>query len=169
VDVKTSDGYIIRVFVIAFTKKDKKQVKKTSYAQTSQVKEIRKRIFDILNKQISKTNVNQLVQYLTGDQYTMEIEKSAKFIFPLNNVLIKKVKVLKRPKIDAVKLQEMYSHEKQARTAGTAKVDEEDDAANTLKVNNKKEKQTKEWFWYIIFVWKIVLIFNYFELNLFNT
>jgi small subunit ribosomal protein S3Ae len=112
VDVKTADGYIIRVFVIAFTKRSPKQVKKTSYAQTSQVKDIRKKIFDILNKEIAKTNINTLVSHLIGDTYTQMIEKACKFIYPLQNVTIKKVKVLKRPKIDATKLAEMYNHEK---------------------------------------------------------
>jgi len=37
-DVKTADGYVLRVFVIAFTAKRKNQRRKTSYAQSSQVK-----------------------------------------------------------------------------------------------------------------------------------
>jgi hypothetical protein len=36
-EVKTSDGYTLRVFIIGFTKKSRDQIKKTSYAQTSQV------------------------------------------------------------------------------------------------------------------------------------
>jgi hypothetical protein len=37
VDVKTTDGYLLRVFVIGFTKKQRTQIRKTSYAQRSQV------------------------------------------------------------------------------------------------------------------------------------
>ena len=36
-DVKTTDGYLIRMFCIAFTKKRAEQLKKTCYARTSQV------------------------------------------------------------------------------------------------------------------------------------
>ena len=37
VDVKTADGYYLRMFCIAFTKKRQGQIKKTCYAQSSQV------------------------------------------------------------------------------------------------------------------------------------
>jgi small subunit ribosomal protein S3Ae len=38
VDVKTTDGYFLRMFCISFTKKRPGQVKKTAYAQSSQVR-----------------------------------------------------------------------------------------------------------------------------------
>lgn len=38
VDVKTTDGYFLRLFCISFTKKRPGQVKKTAYAQSSQVR-----------------------------------------------------------------------------------------------------------------------------------
>lgn len=37
VDVKTTDGYLLRLFCISFTMKRPGQVKKTCYAQSSQV------------------------------------------------------------------------------------------------------------------------------------
>lgn len=38
VDVKTTDGYTLRMFCIAFTKKRQGQIKRTCYAQSSQVR-----------------------------------------------------------------------------------------------------------------------------------
>eukprot|EP00882_Tetradesmus_deserticola_P033025 GHRQ01037687.1.p1 GENE.GHRQ01037687.1~~GHRQ01037687.1.p1 ORF type:complete len:164 (-),score=83.80 GHRQ01037687.1:204-695(-) len=38
VDVKTSDGFTLRMFCIAFTKKRQGQIKRTAYAQSSQVR-----------------------------------------------------------------------------------------------------------------------------------
>ncbi len=38
----------------------------------------------------------------------MEIEKACQSIFPLQNVFIRKVKVLKKPKFDLLKLMEMH-------------------------------------------------------------
>ncbi len=38
VDVKTTDGYTLRVFCIAFTKKRQGQIKRTCYAQSAQVR-----------------------------------------------------------------------------------------------------------------------------------
>ncbi len=37
VDVKTTDGYLLRVFCIGFTKKRQNQIKKTCYAQHAKV------------------------------------------------------------------------------------------------------------------------------------
>ena len=42
VDVKTTDGYILRLFCVGFTKKRTNQIRKTSYAQHQQVRQIRK-------------------------------------------------------------------------------------------------------------------------------
>ncbi|KAI3785361.1 hypothetical protein L1987_44479 [Smallanthus sonchifolius] len=38
VDVKTTDNYTLRIFYIGFTKKRANQVKRTCYAQSSQIK-----------------------------------------------------------------------------------------------------------------------------------
>lgn len=40
VDVKTTDGFTLRMFCIAFTKKRQGQIKRTAYAQSSQVRTI---------------------------------------------------------------------------------------------------------------------------------
>jgi hypothetical protein len=42
------------------------------------------------------------------DSIGAEIEKKCQSIFPLQNVLIRKVKVLKKPKFDLTKLMEMH-------------------------------------------------------------
>merc|ERR1711887_414137 len=44
VDVKTTDGYLLRVFCIGFTQKRNNQRKKTCYAKSTQVKAIRKKM-----------------------------------------------------------------------------------------------------------------------------
>jgi len=43
VDVKTTDGYLLRLFAIGFTKRRPNQTRKTSYAQSSQERAIRKK------------------------------------------------------------------------------------------------------------------------------
>merc|ERR1712060_115579 len=43
VDVKTTDGYVVRLFVIAFTKRRQDQVKTNCYAQSAQIRKIRKK------------------------------------------------------------------------------------------------------------------------------
>lgn len=41
VDVKTTDSYTLRLFVIAFTKKRVNQQKTTCYAQSSQIRQVK--------------------------------------------------------------------------------------------------------------------------------
>ena len=48
VDVKTTDGYVLRLFCIAFTKKRPGQVRKTAYAQSSQIRAIRRKMVEIM-------------------------------------------------------------------------------------------------------------------------
>ena len=66
-DCKSQDGYVIRVFVIGFTRESANQKKKTNYALASQQKEIRKRINEIVAKEVAKSNANQLLQLFTSE------------------------------------------------------------------------------------------------------
>jgi small subunit ribosomal protein S3Ae len=108
-EVKTQDGYILRVFVVAFTGKQATQARKTSYAQHQQIKAIRKKIVEIITKEASTSNLSDLVAKLNHvDQFPKLITKACQFIYPLSGALIKKVKTLKKPKFDIVRLNELY-------------------------------------------------------------
>merc|ERR1712129_60845 len=84
VDVKTTDGYVLRLFCIGFTKKRMNQLKKTCYANNAQVK--------VIPESIGK-----------------EVEKACSGIYPLQNVFVRKVKMLKKPKFDLTKLLEVHA------------------------------------------------------------
>ncbi|KCV71349.1 30S ribosomal protein S3Ae [Fonticula alba] len=109
VDVRTTDGYHLRVFVIGFTQRRSNQVKKTTYAQTSQILAIRKKMFEILNKEVSTVDLKELVAKLIAESIGKTIEKECKVIYPLHNVFLRKVKVLRKPKFDASKLMELHA------------------------------------------------------------
>ena len=108
VDVKTTDGYLLRLFAIAFTRRRPNQVKKTAYAQTSQIRAIRSRMFEVMTRETVNEDLKGLVQKLMPEAIGREIEKACKGIFPLQNVFIRKVKVLKAPKLDVTKLLELH-------------------------------------------------------------
>lgn len=55
-DTKSGDGYVLRVFAIAFTRESPNQKSKTNYAQSSQQKAIRKKMNEIIAKEIAKSN-----------------------------------------------------------------------------------------------------------------
>lgn len=109
VDVKTTDGYTVRMFCIAFTRRRPNQVKKTSYAQASQVRAIRKKMMDIMTREASTSDLKELVQKFIPESIGKEIEKACQTIYPLQNVFIRKVKVLKAPRFDVSKLLELHT------------------------------------------------------------
>ncbi|KAE8658338.1 40S ribosomal protein S3a [Hibiscus syriacus] len=71
VDVKTTDNYTLRMFCIGFTKRRPNQVKRTCYAQSSQIRQ--KFIPEMIGK---------------------EIEKATSSIYPLQNVFIRSRRLL---------------------------------------------------------------------------
>lgn len=117
VDIKTTDGYTLRVFTIAFTKKSKNQVKTTCYAQASQIRAIRLKMREIIIAEANKCDLTTLVLKLIPDVIGREIEKKCAGIYPLQNCFVRKVKVLKKPKFDLLKLMEVHGDSKEGEAA----------------------------------------------------
>merc|ERR1719223_893503 len=86
VDVKTADGYVLRLFCIGFTKKRNNQLKKTCYANSSQQKLIRKKMREIMAKEASSSDLNELVKKLIPEVIGKEIEKACHGVYPMQNV-----------------------------------------------------------------------------------
>ncbi len=77
IDVRTTDGYLVRLFAIAFTRKNRQQVKKTTYAQSSQIRQIRQKMFEIMKRE-SECELKELVQKFVPESIGREIEKATK-------------------------------------------------------------------------------------------
>lgn len=73
-------------------------------------------MFDIINKESSSCDLKELVQKFVPEVIGKEIEKACQGIYPLQNVLVRKVKILKAPKFDLGKLLELHGE-------GSAKTD----------------------------------------------
>merc|ERR1712205_203118 len=120
VDVKTTDGYVLRMFCIGFTKKRMNQLKKTCYANSSQQKLIRKKMSDIITREATSCDLKELVNKFIPEVIGKEIEKACHGVYPLQNVHVRKVKMLKKPKFDITKLLDIHGD------AGLAPVSGED-------------------------------------------
>jgi len=107
-DVKTTDGYLLRVFTIGFTKRRPNQTRTTSYAQSGQVRQIRKKMVSVINREVAKSDISQLILKLSTEVIGRAIEKQCQSIYPLQNVLVRKVKVLRYPKADIGRLLELH-------------------------------------------------------------
>eukprot|EP00747_Dinoflagellata_sp_TGD_P151511 gnl/TRDRNA2_/TRDRNA2_177214_c0_seq28.p1 gnl/TRDRNA2_/TRDRNA2_177214_c0~~gnl/TRDRNA2_/TRDRNA2_177214_c0_seq28.p1 ORF type:complete len:267 (-),score=107.46 gnl/TRDRNA2_/TRDRNA2_177214_c0_seq28:51-851(-) len=108
VDVKTSDGYLVRMFAIAFTKRRPDQIKTNCYAQSAQIRKIRKKMMDIMIAEAGKVQLRDLVKKLIPESIGKEIEKQTQGIYPLKDCLIRKVKIMKKPKFDITKFMELH-------------------------------------------------------------
>merc|ERR1711879_1073729 len=77
-DVKTTDGFLLRVFCIGFTQKQtspgSQQIKKTCYAKAQQVRQIRKKMVDIITREVSACDLKEVVNKLIPDSIAKDIE-----------------------------------------------------------------------------------------------
>jgi small subunit ribosomal protein S3Ae len=109
VQAKTSDGFILRLFSIAFTKRTKKQVKATCYAKNSHKKLIMKKMMEIMQATVQKSTLKELVKILLKEEIGKQIQTECSKIFPLqDNCMVRKAKILKAPKFDLTRLMELY-------------------------------------------------------------
>uniref|UniRef100_A0A8B9WKN1 Small ribosomal subunit protein eS1 n=1 Tax=Bos mutus grunniens TaxID=30521 RepID=A0A8B9WKN1_BOSMU len=111
IDVKTTNGYLLRLFSVGFTKKRNNQIQKTSYAQHQQVHQI----------QVQTNDFKEVVNKLIPDSIGKDIEKACQSIYPLHDVFVRKVKMLKKPKFELGKLMELHG---EGSSSGTATGDE---------------------------------------------
>jgi len=99
-------------------------------------------MIDIINKEVSGVDLNALVEKLISEVIGKEIEKHTQSIYPLQNVLIRKVKVLRAPKVDMSKLMEMHGGaEALAQAAAAAAKAQADIGAKAQADNQSKTKK----------------------------
>ena len=109
VDCKTNDGYLMRFFVVAFTANEYRQKKATCYANRSQVKQMRAIMTKIITRVCKASSLKDLVGKVLGKELTDEMAQKCKHIFPLENITIRKVKSIKRPRVDINLLSQIQS------------------------------------------------------------
>jgi len=139
VDIKTSDGFSLRVFCIGFTKRRPNQNRKTSYAQSAQVRAIRKKMVEIITKETA-ADLHTVVGKFQTEAIGKEIEKATQGIYPLQNVFIRKVKVLKAPKLDIGKLLDSHGGAEAIAAADTGKPVERTEEKKKAKPGKKGKK-----------------------------
>jgi len=103
-DVRTQDGYILRVLVTTFTSRKSGQMKTNTYCKHSQVRAIRKIFVKYLAKHAANSPVSTFASECINDNISSRLLERGKKVFPLSTVLVRKVKVLKKSKIDVAKL-----------------------------------------------------------------
>merc|ERR1711879_54051 len=67
-----------------------------------------RKMLTIMANEAGKVQLRDLVKKLIPESIGIEIEKQTQGIFPLKDVLVRKVKILKKPKFDITKLMELH-------------------------------------------------------------
>jgi small subunit ribosomal protein S3Ae len=127
VDCRTTDGYMVRLFCIAFTKMQLNQIKTTCYGKSAQIRSVRAIMVNTMTELGTKGDLKALVKELISDHIGDQIIKQSSSTFPIKDCYVRKVKVLKKPKFDVTELMEW--HQADEKTADTGKPVEGDDAA----------------------------------------
>ncbi|CAK7298072.1 40S ribosomal protein S3a (Fragment) [Vulpes lagopus] len=83
-------------------------IRKTSYAQHQQVRQIRKKMMEIMTREVQTNDLKEVVNKLIPDSIGKDIEKACQSIYPLHDVFVRKVKMLKKPKFELGKLMELH-------------------------------------------------------------
>jgi small subunit ribosomal protein S3Ae len=64
IDVKTTDGYLLRVFAIGFTRRRPNMIKKAAYAKSTQIRAIRKIMVEIVTREVSTKDLKDVAELL---------------------------------------------------------------------------------------------------------
>ncbi|KAI4578780.1 hypothetical protein MJT46_000148 [Ovis ammon polii x Ovis aries] len=102
----TSDGLKGRVF----------KIRKTSYAQHQQEYQICKTM-ESKTREVQTDDLREVVNKLIPDSTGKDIEKACQSIYPLHDVFVRKVKMLKKPKFELGKFVELHGEGSSSRKA----------------------------------------------------
>jgi len=133
VEVTTTDGYHLRVFSVAYTRRRALQTNKTTYAKKSQVKKMAAKMRDIMKKQISQVTIKELCNKLIHNLISKDISRACAGIFPLTNTFIYKVKVIKSPKVDINSLQTEIAETTETSKTETSKTKQQGEIGGEIK------------------------------------
>jgi len=104
VDATTKDGHVLRLFVVAFTTRQKGQLSKNCYAPGKLEKWVRLRITRMVKKRIGSVTLNRAVSLLAHDILSDALLERCNPILPLRDLKIYKARIVRSPKLDIAKL-----------------------------------------------------------------
>ena len=78
-------------------------------------------MMEIMTREVQTNDLKEVVNKLIPDSTGKDIEKACQSIYPLHDVFVRKVKMLKKPKFELGKLMELHG---EGRSSGKATGDE---------------------------------------------
>jgi len=121
----------LRIFVIAFTTRSKNQINKNAKAGHAMQKLIRAKMVQTVQNRCAGKNLKELLESFKSEQLDNDVFEEVKSLRPISSVNIRKVKMIRRPKIDAKQLNSLYN-EKEGGKKSKAHANKEDEGAKNL-------------------------------------
>ncbi|TFK06327.1 protein LYRIC [Platysternon megacephalum] len=123
-DVRTTDGYLLHLFCVGFTKKHNNQLRKSSYAQHEQVCQIHNETLGTMTWNVQTNDLKEVVNELIPGSIGKHIEKAYPPIYPLHDMYVCKEKTLKKPRFELGEPMELHGE-----GVGTGKPSEDETGA----------------------------------------
>jgi small subunit ribosomal protein S3Ae len=108
VEAKTKDGYVLRLFIIAFTVKSKGQLSKNCHARGRLENWARMRITKLVQKKVERLPLTKVVTLLSQEILATKLQKRVNSILPVRDLKVFKAKVVRSPKYDAKALLDIH-------------------------------------------------------------
>ena len=105
-DVKTQDGTVFRVFVMAVTSRQQNQLKVNSYAKSSQIKAMRKAVIQKLNEIVAEKDTKSFAYSVIMGDVGNELEKVSYKLIKGVKLQIYKMKTIRRGALDIKRLKD---------------------------------------------------------------
>mgnify|MGYP006055959479 CR=1 FL=1 len=127
-ELKTNDGAVFRITVYAVTIRKPGQLKLNSYAKSSRIRILRKKVLAHLQEYASENSSRDFIyQIVNGDVIGSTLKKVCTSVIPNSDILISKLKLIKRTVGDTGK-----ANEQSAAVTQTVTNTENPDAVNLL-------------------------------------
>lgn len=94
-DIVSKEGNVYRVTMNAVTRRTPNWTKKTCYAKSSEVRKIRKIMFEVIDEELAGNDIQKIIKKLSSETIGRNVEKKASSIFPIQSVHVIKVKTVK--------------------------------------------------------------------------
>ena len=112
VDVKTADGFIIRLFSMGFTRKLANCHSNHVYATQAKCRQVRDAMIKCLTDACEHANVDQICKDIVEEKIEGQIVDACKSICQIEGVYVTKIKVIKAPALTAEQIKQLHIPQK---------------------------------------------------------
>ena len=108
VDVKTSDGFILRLFSMCYSKKLANKHSNHAYATQAQCRAIRDAMIKCMSDATEANTIEQISKDIVDEKIENSIVDACRTIFQVEGVYVTKIKVIKAPALTAEQIKTLH-------------------------------------------------------------